>query len=306
MSSLELPVMRSAAAAEVAAAEVGGGAAAAAEVAAADVGGGAAAAEPAEPAVAAAAGGGAVVELVKLVLLGSANASKINLVRDIVDVGAVRPLVETIGIDFKTRVVSIDRGRTSYKLQVWDTAGQERFRSITTSYLKGAKGFFLVFDYNDRDSFKSIEMWNNYILASAGESVDAPKALIGYNHDVEHQEEQKQKIAFLSCFLPRHEKSPLVKSKVNDDVKRVILRYFECAQSQQTVTLEEAEAKASTLGLPLYQYPKGSTSSYELFKTFLTERVIPELGGTQLPAETTPFACDKVKNKKKSDKCVIM
>ncbi len=288
MSSLELSAMRSAAAA--------------AEVAAADVGGGAAAAEPA---VAAAAGGGAVVELVKLVLLGSANASKTNLVRDIVDVGAVRPLVETIGIDFKTRVVSIDRGRTSYKLQVWDTAGQERFRSITTSYLKGAKGFFLVFDYNDRDSFKSIDIWNKYVLDFGGESVDAPKALIGYNHDVEHQEEQKQKIAFLSCFLPRHEKSPLVKSKVNDDVKRVILSYFECAQSQQTVTLEEAEAKSSTLGFPLYQYPKGSTSSLGLFKTFLTERVIPGLGSTQLPADTTPFARDKVK-KKESHKCVIM
>ena len=74
-------------------------------------------------------------------------------------------------------------------------------------------------------------MWNNYIEHTR-EGVKAPTALIGYNHDVESQEEQKQKIVFLSCFLPIHNNSPLVKSKVNDDVKRVILSYFGCATKQ--------------------------------------------------------------------------
>ena len=49
-----------------------------------------------------------------------------------------------------------------------------------------------------------------------------------------------EKIAFLSCFLPIHEKSTLVKSKVNNDIKRVILGYLECATK-----LKEAEALGS-------------------------------------------------------------
>ena len=110
----------------------------------------------------AAAGGGAVVKFVKLVLLGGSSDCKSNLMSDIVDVDFVSAPIERIARDFKTRAVSIDG--LAYKLQVWDPSGQERFRGITTSYLKGAKGFCLVFDYNKRDSFECIEMWNNYIL----------------------------------------------------------------------------------------------------------------------------------------------
>ncbi|CAF1271783.1 unnamed protein product [Rotaria sp. Silwood1] len=31
----------------------------------------------------------------------------------------------------------------------WDTAGQERFRSITSSYYRGAHGIIIVFDLTD-------------------------------------------------------------------------------------------------------------------------------------------------------------
>ena len=70
---------------------------------------------------------------------------------DIVDVDFVSAPIERIARDFKTRAVSIDG--LAYKLLL-HTSGQERFRGITTSYLKGAKGFCLVFDYNKRDSFE--------------------------------------------------------------------------------------------------------------------------------------------------------
>ena len=41
-----------------------------------------------------------------------------------------------IAVDFKVRTIDIDGKRI--KLQMWDASGQERFRSITTSYYKGA------------------------------------------------------------------------------------------------------------------------------------------------------------------------
>lgn len=46
------------------------------------------------------------------------------------------------------------------KLTIWDTAGQERFRSLTSSYYRGAQGVILVYDVTNRDSFNNLkETW---------------------------------------------------------------------------------------------------------------------------------------------------
>lgn len=41
----------------------------------------------------------------------------------------------------------------SCKLQVWDTAGRPMFRSITTSYVRGAHSVVIVYDITHRESF---------------------------------------------------------------------------------------------------------------------------------------------------------
>jgi small GTP-binding protein len=70
-----------------------------------------------------------------------------------------------LGIDFKIKNVDIDG--TKIKLQIWDTAGQERFRTITTSYFRGAQGILLVYDVTDRRSFESIRNWISQIQQHA-------------------------------------------------------------------------------------------------------------------------------------------
>lgn len=40
-----------------------------------------------------------------------------------------------------------------------DTAGQERFRTMTTSYFRGAHGFVLVYDITNTESFQGIANW---------------------------------------------------------------------------------------------------------------------------------------------------
>ena len=40
-----------------------------------------------------------------------------------------------------------------------DTAGQERFRTITSSYYRGAHGVILVYDVANRESFDALPRW---------------------------------------------------------------------------------------------------------------------------------------------------
>ena len=88
--------------------------------------------------------------------------------------------ITTIGIDFKIKQIHLD-GK-DIKLQIWDTAGQERFRTITTSYFRGAQGILLVYDVTDRGSFENIRNWVSQIRQHADLNVN--KVLIGNKCDV--------------------------------------------------------------------------------------------------------------------------
>jgi Ras-related protein Rab-8A len=69
------------------------------------------------------------------------------------------------------------------KLQIWDTAGQERFRTITTSYFRGAQGILLVYDVQDRGSFENISNWVGQIEQHA--DINVTKVLIGNKCDAD-------------------------------------------------------------------------------------------------------------------------
>ena len=87
--------------------------------------------------------------------------------------------ITTIGIDFKIKIIQLDHKRV--KLQIWDTAGQERFRTITTSYFRGAQGILLVYDVTDILTFQNITNWMSQIQQHA--DVCANKILIGNKRD---------------------------------------------------------------------------------------------------------------------------
>ena len=42
------------------------------------------------------------------------------------------------GVDFRLKFLTVNAKRL--KLTIWDTAGQERFRTLTSSYYRGAQG----------------------------------------------------------------------------------------------------------------------------------------------------------------------
>ena len=89
----------------------------------------------------------------------------------------------TIGVDFKVKHLELNNKRI--KLTVWDTAGQERFRTLTSSYYRGAQGVVMVYDVTRRDSFDNLDHWLKEVkLYSPNNGEGVVKLLVGNKIDL--------------------------------------------------------------------------------------------------------------------------
>jgi small GTP-binding protein len=93
----------------------------------------------------------------KLLLVGESSVGKSSLLTRFVDGSFNESFSSTIGVDFKTH--RIELGGHVVRLSLWDTAGQERFRTITSSYYRGAQGIILVYDVSERATFNRLQTW---------------------------------------------------------------------------------------------------------------------------------------------------
>ena len=91
---------------------------------------------------------------IKLIIIGDTSVGKTSLLLRFAENTFSIQHIATIGIDFKIKNMQVD-GK-NVKLQVWDTAGQERFRTITSSYYKGANGIILCFDSTVIQTFEHL------------------------------------------------------------------------------------------------------------------------------------------------------
>jgi Ras-related protein Rab-1A len=118
--------------------------------------------------------------LFKLLLIGDSGVGKSCLLLRFADDTYTESYISTIGVDFKIRTIELE-GKT-VKLQIWDTAGQERFRTITSSYYRGAHGIIVVYDVTDGDTFSNVKQWLQEIDRYACEGVN--KLLVGNKSDL--------------------------------------------------------------------------------------------------------------------------
>jgi len=121
---------------------------------------------------------------IKLLLIGNSSVGKSSLLLRFADETFLTEdeSSATIGVDFRVSKMEVD-GR-KVKLSIWDTAGQERFRTITSSYYRGAQGIILVYDVSNRESFEALPKWFSELETYV--SQDVVKILVGNKLDKEY------------------------------------------------------------------------------------------------------------------------
>uniref|UniRef100_A0A6B2LM59 Uncharacterized protein n=1 Tax=Arcella intermedia TaxID=1963864 RepID=A0A6B2LM59_9EUKA len=136
----------------------------------------------------------------------------------------------TIGVDFKIKTLEVDG--ITINLQIWDTAGQERFKTLTSSYYRGAHGYIVVYDVTSQESFGSVHKWlqeiENYTHGHTH-----PVLLVGNKCDKESERE--------------------VTTKEGQELAETLdIRFIETSAKQSTNVIEAFTKMAATIKNNLY------------------------------------------------------
>jgi small GTP-binding protein len=96
------------------------------------------------------------LDFVKIRLAGDHGIGKTAFMTRFLD-DTFHPTQVTVDQEVKFKTCSA-LGET-FKVQLIDTAGQERFRTVTSSYYRGAHGIMLTFDLTSKESFEDLQEW---------------------------------------------------------------------------------------------------------------------------------------------------
>ncbi|XVF37293.1 hypothetical protein REPUB_Repub19eG0133600 [Reevesia pubescens] len=116
----------------------------------------------------------------KILLIGDLGVGKSSLLVSFISTSA-EDLAPTIGVDFNIKLFTV--GGKRLKLTIWDTTGEERYKTLTSSYYRGAQGIIHVYDVTQRETFtnfsdvwaKEMELYStnqDYIKMLVGNKVD--------------------------------------------------------------------------------------------------------------------------------------
>lgn len=176
-------------------------------------------------------------KLVKVLLCGSSGSGKTTALLQHCENTFSGTFIPTIGIDFKIKNVNVNG--TRIKAQIWDTAGQERFRTITTSYYRGAQGVFLFYTVTDNKSFELVRDFMSDIEKYAPAKI--PVILIGTFAD----SSDDRKVSYAdgtdfakSIYAPDGVPFYEISSKSKGDVDTVFEHMYEMAAEMRPCRFE--------------------------------------------------------------------
>ncbi|EFJ52758.1 RabC/Rab18 [Volvox carteri f. nagariensis] len=119
---------------------------------------------------------------IKILLLGDSGVGKTSLLTRFAHDSFDEKVASTIGVDFAVKKLSVYDKRV--KLTVWDTAGQEKFRTLTSTFYRGAKGIILVYDVSRPDTLRHLEEQWMRELELYGTEADAVRMVVANKVDV--------------------------------------------------------------------------------------------------------------------------
>ena len=101
--------------------------------------------------------------LLKIALLSDITVGKRNLVLRFTENTFSSNIAQTVGYDYKSKAISLNKFNKKVKLQIWDTAGQERFMALSRTVYQRVDGVMLVYDIASSPTFENILSWINKI-----------------------------------------------------------------------------------------------------------------------------------------------
>uniref|UniRef100_A0A7S4ISA4 Uncharacterized protein n=1 Tax=Vannella robusta TaxID=1487602 RepID=A0A7S4ISA4_9EUKA len=118
----------------------------------------------------------------KIVLTGDLATGKTSLIKRFVE-GSFDDAVLPSICDSLSKTLTVNGNQV--EVELWDTAGQERFRTVTSSFYKGAKIVAFVYDMTKKETFDNLQHWLTEVDRCAAET--AEKILIANKSDLAGQ-----------------------------------------------------------------------------------------------------------------------
>jgi Ras-related protein Rab-1A len=134
----------------------------------------------------------------KIVLIGDPGVGKTCLLTRFADNTYLDTTLSTLGIDFKSRSTTF-QGRV-VKLRFWDTAGQDRYRTVTSSFYRGAHGIMLAYDTTNSATFDNLGYWLEQVKRH--KLTSCPIVLVGTKADIKDHRAVSEEA--LRAFAEQH------------------------------------------------------------------------------------------------------
>lgn len=126
----------------------------------------------------------------KIIVIGNPDVGKSSFIQRLTDNKFSSKKSPTYGMDKKDLIVNKDDVRI--KFAIWDTAGQQNYIHITSNFINGCAGVFMVFDLTSLDSFLALEDWVKTVQEKA--ESNAVRILLGNKSDLENHQVQDSQV----------------------------------------------------------------------------------------------------------------